>query len=184
MNMPLKKQEIIDEAYRHFYEGGFQAMGVDRLMADRGISKRTFYKYFPTKDSLIETVLEKYLSEVEGRLFEAAADTGLPARDQIRKVFEIRRDMFNGADPGCLAIRARQEFGTRNEAVNRLSARITGILHHGFATLALAAGLADPVVKARTLCLLFQGAIVSTQMRADRTAFDDALGAVDLLIGT
>ena len=73
-----KRQEIIDAAYRCFYDGGFHATGVDTVMADTGISKRTLYKYFPSKEHLIEAVLEHYGSGVEASLFGPAMTASTP----------------------------------------------------------------------------------------------------------
>jgi AcrR family transcriptional regulator len=183
-NMTLKKQEIIDEAYRLFYARGFHATGVDALLADTGISKRTLYKYFDSKEALIEAVLEKYLMAVGESLFKAAENSGGDAKARIRKLFEIKRDgVASGDYQGCLAIKAQQEYTGRSAGIESLTQRTAQMLEAGFAKLTREAGLPDPVGKARTLILLFQGATVASQMRRDPEPFNDALRGVDLLLG-
>ena len=44
---------ILDTAIRLFYARGLRAVGVDTIIAESGVAKATFYKYFPAKDDLI-----------------------------------------------------------------------------------------------------------------------------------
>ena len=47
------KERILETADRLFYLRGIRAMGVDTIAAEIGISKRTLYNHFPSKDALI-----------------------------------------------------------------------------------------------------------------------------------
>ena len=52
------RQHIIDAAYTLFYQIGFIRTGVDAIAHAAGITKRTLYQHFSSKDELIEAVLE------------------------------------------------------------------------------------------------------------------------------
>lgn len=52
------RQQIIDAAYTLFYQIGFIRTGVDAIAHAAGITKRTLYQHFSSKDELIEAVLE------------------------------------------------------------------------------------------------------------------------------
>ncbi len=52
------RQQIIDAAYTLFYQIGFIRTGVDAIANAAGITKRTLYQHFSSKDELIEVVLE------------------------------------------------------------------------------------------------------------------------------
>ena len=52
------RQQIIDAAYTLFYQSGFIRAGVDAIANAAGITKRTLYQHFGSKDELIEAVLE------------------------------------------------------------------------------------------------------------------------------
>lgn len=52
------RQQIIDAAYTLFYQSGFMRTGVDAIANAAGITKRTLYQHFGSKDALIEAVLE------------------------------------------------------------------------------------------------------------------------------
>ena len=47
------KERILETADRLFYLQGSRAVGVDTIAAEVGISKRTLYNHFPSKDALI-----------------------------------------------------------------------------------------------------------------------------------
>ena len=65
------KDRILETADRLFYLQGIRAIGVDTIAAEIGISKRTLYNHFPSKDALIAAYLE--------RRFVAAAPVGQAA---------------------------------------------------------------------------------------------------------
>ena len=47
------RERILEAADRLFYGQGIRAVGVDTVAAEIGISKRTLYNYFRSKDELI-----------------------------------------------------------------------------------------------------------------------------------
>jgi AcrR family transcriptional regulator len=53
------QQRILATADRLFYGQGIRAVGVDTIAAEIGISKRTLYNYFPSKDALIVAYLSR-----------------------------------------------------------------------------------------------------------------------------
>ena len=52
------RQRILETADRLFYEEGFRAVGIDRIIAEAEVAKATLYVHFPSKDDLILAVLE------------------------------------------------------------------------------------------------------------------------------
>ena len=53
------KERILETADKLFYLQGIRAIGVDTIAAEIGISKRTLYNHFPSKDALITAYLER-----------------------------------------------------------------------------------------------------------------------------
>src|SRR5260370_8606510 len=65
MPLPQKtpmKERILETADRLFYLRGIRAVGVDTIAAEIGISKRTLYNHFPSKDELISAYLARRFS--------------------------------------------------------------------------------------------------------------------------
>src|SRR5258707_13750038 len=56
---PSMKERILETADRLFYLQGLRAVGVDTIAAEIGISKRTLYNHFPSKDELIQAYLAR-----------------------------------------------------------------------------------------------------------------------------
>ena len=56
---PDMKDRILETADRLFYLQGIRAVGVDTIAAEIGISKRTLYNHFPSKDALIAAYLAR-----------------------------------------------------------------------------------------------------------------------------
>jgi AcrR family transcriptional regulator len=51
------EERILATTDRLFYGQGIRAIGVDTIAAETGISKRTLYNYFTSKDALIAAYL-------------------------------------------------------------------------------------------------------------------------------
>ncbi len=54
-----KRQEILEVASRCFIESGFHGTGMAKICKAAGMSPGALYRYFPSKESMIEAVVEK-----------------------------------------------------------------------------------------------------------------------------
>jgi AcrR family transcriptional regulator len=52
------RRVILDVAYELFYRKGFGRVGVDEIAAAAGVTKRTLYYHFESKDELLGAVLD------------------------------------------------------------------------------------------------------------------------------
>ncbi|MDV6332658.1 TetR/AcrR family transcriptional regulator [Asticcacaulis sp. 201] len=180
---PNKRQDIIDQAYRRFYDGGFHATGIDTVMADTGISKRTLYKYFPSKEDLIEAVLDQYSCDTETQLFAPATALSDDPRRQIEAVFDVRRDLMAQKDyQGCLAMKAGQEYIGKHEGIAARGKGASLYVENKFIDLCRKAGVKHPEETGRQINLLFQGTALTAQMQRDLTVFDVAKKALHILL--
>ena len=69
------RARILAGARRHFFSHGFRGVTMDDLAAELGMSKKTFYQHFPSKNALLEAVLEENFA-VWMTLAAAVADCG------------------------------------------------------------------------------------------------------------
>ena len=54
-----KRDQLIDTAEELFYQHGFNATGIDKILAEAGVAKMTLYNHFKSKDALIEAALQR-----------------------------------------------------------------------------------------------------------------------------
>ncbi|MEE8206567.1 MAG: TetR/AcrR family transcriptional regulator [Nitrospinaceae bacterium] len=152
---------MIDSARDLFVAHGFHAVGVDTILKKAGISKRTLYKYFRSKEDLILAVIRHYDETFRNYLMrevEAREDT---AYGQLLAVFDIAEQWFSEAEfHGCIAVKAIGEYSEKNKAIQRSCEEFIRLIGEYMEGLATRAGARDPERLAKELLLLFEGAIV------------------------
>src|SRR5882672_11820836 len=111
---PTMKERILETADRLFYLQGIRAVGVDTIAAEIGISKRTLYNHFPSKDELISAYL--------ARRFREAKVSGKPPAEQILATFDSLARRFASKDfRGCPFVNAVAELGPADRAVKKIA---------------------------------------------------------------
>lgn len=53
------RRRLLDTATHLFYTEGIRAVGIDRIIAEAGVAKATFYNHFPSKDDLVLAYIEE-----------------------------------------------------------------------------------------------------------------------------
>jgi AcrR family transcriptional regulator len=174
-----KKREIIEHAFDAFYDRGF-SLGVDDVMADTGISKRTLYKYFPSKDDLVIELLGHYRDWSIDALRAGVEALSPDPKGRLRALFELRRSFLEGSNfRGCLAISALVEFRGRQPEIEAAANAMVTSLRAYIRELCAAGGFRNPDKLADEALLLFQGAILGAQASQSPAAFDLAIGILD-----
>ena len=51
-------ERILATAHDLFYRDGIRATGIDRVIAESGVAKKTFYRYYPAKNDLVVAFLQ------------------------------------------------------------------------------------------------------------------------------
>lgn len=59
MSIERTRQRTLDRAQDLFHREGFHTVGVDRLASEIGISKKTLYKHFGSKENLLAEVVDQ-----------------------------------------------------------------------------------------------------------------------------
>jgi AcrR family transcriptional regulator len=70
----LMTSELEDVALRLFEQRGFSDVTVDEIAAAAGISVRTFYRYFPSKDLLLQVRIDRRSAAISTALAARPAD--------------------------------------------------------------------------------------------------------------
>jgi AcrR family transcriptional regulator len=111
MNAPTSPRDrILETASSLFYAQGYRAVGIDRIIADSGVAKMTFYKHFPSKDDLIAAYLRHANTQFWTWLDGITANVTSP-RERLEIVFDgIAKLASSPACMGCAFAHAAAEF--------------------------------------------------------------------------
>ena len=95
MNLPLKltdrkRQAIVDAAIAEFRISGFESTSMDKIAATAGVSKRTVYNHFPSKDELFAQILHELWNNAAAQV-DQPYNPAVPLREQLLAL--LRRKM-------------------------------------------------------------------------------------------
>jgi AcrR family transcriptional regulator len=170
------KERILETADRLFYLRGIRAVGVDTIAAEVGISKRTLYNHFPSKDELIATYLQ-------GR-FNKAPPSDKPPIEQILGTFDrLERGFASKGFRGCPFVNAVAELGSEDKSVKKIAIAFKESRRIWFRDLLLKLDVPDPEGLATQLTLLVDGSIAQDLVRDDPSMARAAKEAARVLLG-
>lgn len=167
MNLPpsrltdRKRRAILDAAAEQFRTLGFEATSMDSIAANAGVSKRTVYNHFPSKELLFEeTLVQLFESSAADLDLKYRSDVSL--REQLSELMTIKLRAL--ADQNFLDL-ARVAIGDAMHAperarpiIARLSQREEGV------TVWIRAAMADGRLKAGDP--LFAATLLQGQVKA------------------
>ncbi|MFW3168450.1 TetR/AcrR family transcriptional regulator [Geodermatophilus sp. CPCC 206100] len=78
-HLAARRDQIIDAATARFAANGFQATGMADVIAASGLSAGAVYRYFRSKDELIEAIVDRVLGQAAGRFDQLLAAEDAPA---------------------------------------------------------------------------------------------------------
>ncbi|WP_212626745.1 TetR/AcrR family transcriptional regulator [Pseudomonas sp. PP3] len=79
-----KREAIIQAAIAEFRAHGFDITSMDKIAATAGVSKRTVYNHFPSKEELFAEILNQLWARVTAEL-ETPYRADQPLREQLRQ---------------------------------------------------------------------------------------------------
>jgi AcrR family transcriptional regulator len=158
------RQRLLDAAADLFYRQGTVAVGVDLVSQTAGVSKRTLYQQFGSKDGLIAETLDANGAAIVGR-YLPAPDSDDPPRQQILTVFDrLSEWAVSPGYRGCPFINTTAELPDPGHPARRVARRYTRQIRDHFARQATLGGADDPLLLADELIVVFDGAIVQAVM--------------------
>lgn len=82
------RRRIVEAAYEMFYRDGFGRVGVDAIAEKAGITKRTLYYHFDSKDTLLAAVLEHQHDLAIQRIVRWSGDVAGTPAEMLDALFE------------------------------------------------------------------------------------------------
>ncbi|HEY7239833.1 MAG TPA: TetR/AcrR family transcriptional regulator [Burkholderiales bacterium] len=168
-------ERILAAADHLFYTQGIRAVGVDAVAAAAGVSKRTLYNHYRSKDALIAAYLTAR--------FRHVAPSDAPAREQILGYFErLERILADGSFRGCPYVNAVVEIGDPKHQAAGIAVQFKEQRRQWYRALLERMGIGDADALATQLQLLAEGALAAALVRGDPTLARSARAAAEVLI--
>lgn len=165
------RSRIVDAAETLFYAHGLRSVSVDAIAAQAGVTKRTLYYHFESKDALIAAYLEARDASTRSRYRDWLGDDDRPLPDRIERMFVALAS--HAAQPkwrGCGFTRAAVELaGQPGHPAVLMAADHKRRFEAWLAEELRSSGAGDPETLAQQVMLLLDGAIALMLVHRDVT---------------
>ncbi len=164
------RDRILKTASDLFYRFSIHTVGVDRIIAESGVAKMTFYKHFPSKADLIATYLRHKSALWFQMLATATEQPGLSPLERVLAIFDALDVSFRAPSfHGCPFVKGLAEFGpdANSPEIQAIIASYFKGLHEFVTSLVKPLALNRPEQAVLQILSLIQGAIVIAQSTRD-----------------
>jgi AcrR family transcriptional regulator len=174
------REQILQTATRLFAAQGYLNTGINQLIAESDVARRTFYHHFPSK----EHVAAEYIDDTSKRwlvMLSEGTEGRRTASGVVRGIFEVVEQLAKDTKyRGCSMLNMAAEFAQSNSAMR---ARVKRAKQAQNAWLVERLGAVSvSSATARQIDVLLEGALVSGGAHLDlepvRTAMNAALALV------
>ncbi|MEU7143392.1 TetR/AcrR family transcriptional regulator [Nocardia sp. NPDC046473] len=187
-----RRRHVLTSAWSCFARNGFHATSMDQIVAATGLSTSAVYRYFASKDDLIDATADEALSLIGGLFDELLAAEPTPTPDQTVTALVAalhRRGQHEAYDLSQLAMQAWTE-ALRRPHLHELVRNYYRATHANFTELARRwrtdghlAATADTTAIATLLTTLMPGLIVVEHL-GDGTSAAQLIAGLHGLTGT
>lgn len=96
-----KREAIIQAAIAEFRANGFEITSMDKIAATAGVSKRTVYNHFPSKEELFAEILNQLWARISAEQ-SVTYNRDQPLREQLRQMLQAKVQLM--ADENFLTL--------------------------------------------------------------------------------
>lgn len=180
---PMSKREtIITTAMTLFNQKSYTSIGIDKIIAESNVAKMTFYKYFSSKEILIEECLQRRILEVQASLLDKINSVNNPL-NKLKSVFNWYIDWINTEDfNGCLfkkaTIEVLQMYPSVKVQVNKYRNWIYNVVFEIFSDLEIE----DPKVLSSLFLNIIDGLIIDATINKPEINPEETWSYINKLI--
>jgi AcrR family transcriptional regulator len=156
---------LLETASQLFYAEGIKGVGVDRILAEAGVTRVTMYRHFKGKEALVAAYLDREDSVIRGYFAEAEAKGGTPTELLAAIIDGIAEDAHRYHRRGCPFINAAAEYP--DGEIRDIVDRHRSWFRHTLGVVCKAAGIPHPDHAAASLVLLRDATLVGVYLDGD-----------------
>ncbi|MBC8996330.1 helix-turn-helix transcriptional regulator [Pseudomonas sp. N40(2020)] len=172
---------ITESALKLFYCQGFHATGVEQLSQVAGVTKKTLYRHFPSKEHLVEAALKLRDAEFMAKIREVVEAVSDPQRP-LAYIDFIAAWVQEPDFHGCAFINASAEYSVQTDQPHILAKLHKQQLLTYLEEICTHAKLKQPSSAARQLFLIGEGLIVTCQVNGSSKDVIDAAREMTLML--
>ncbi len=173
--MHSTKERLINAGLRMLLENGYNALGIQAVLAETKTPKGSFYHHFKDKEDFALQVIEAYIAEVHTVLDQCLESPQLAPLERIRAFFGIVQQKYREEGyMGCLMGGLGQELSAVNENFRNLIERCLSSIAERLSTCLEEARQADliaPTSDVRAMADLlvdcWEGAALRSRLRRE-----------------
>ncbi|MCX4188151.1 TetR/AcrR family transcriptional regulator, partial [Methylophaga sp. OBS4] len=172
-----KRQQLVEAAFSLFYRFGIHAVGINQILQQAEVAKKTLYSHFASKEALVTAVLD-YRDQRFYNWLESRMNQYEPGEQALLAMFHALDDWFNNRVAslddfnGCFFINTCAEYGDPESPIhqqcNNHKQRVRELIQTQLKAMNIATEKQQELVDA--LVLLKEGAIVLAQVQGDKLA--------------
>jgi AcrR family transcriptional regulator len=159
------RDRLLAVASALFYAEGIKGIGVDRILAEAGVTRATMYRHFAGKEDLVAAYLEREDAIIRGYFAVAESASGSPADLLVAVIEGIAEDARRYHRRGCPFINAAAEYPTGE--IRDVIDRHRAWFRKKLGSVCKAAGVSNANQAAAALVLLRDAALVGVYLDGD-----------------
>lgn len=177
------RERILDAGFRLFFREGYARASMDTIAAQAGVTKRTLYNHFVSKDQLLGAVVESQSRRSIARFRDWVSEADGTIAGFVDRYFEktylwASSKRWRGSGFTRLSMELADLPG---HPARRVASRHKADLEQWMRTEFHARGSTDAARDARTLSIIMEGAMVLTLISGDRDYILEARRAALIL---
>lgn len=179
------RERILTAAHQMFFRKGFARVSMSEIADAAGLTKRTLYHHYDSKDSLLEAMLEHQNALSMQTYARTFSETGGGPREFVKRQFDDLESWSGGKNYlGSGFTRLATELGDlRGHPAMRLAHLHKATLEALFADGLKRHGVRSAERLAREIWVLMEGAMIMTLLHNDRSYVRVARDAALKLLG-
>jgi len=182
MGKSIKKEAILKSAESLFYNHGFHAVGMKKVIEDANVAGMTLYNHFTSKEQLIEEVLKQCESQYWSYLNSNVETESNPSFLQVVKGHG--KWMNDKGRNGCMFLRALEEYADTNNQIEHIVKNHKNDLFQYIQNIALQQGFKQCETIASQMMLLLEGATSAAEIFGPQKAENQAIDMLKSLLKT
>jgi AcrR family transcriptional regulator len=115
-----RHQELVSATYRLIVEKGIEGLRVRDIAAKVGINNATLHYYFPTKEKLLEAVVQTFAAQFKSLNVDATAENNKSALERYHEHFRLLEKLFSETPESVIVMSELIIHSRRDATVQRI----------------------------------------------------------------